>query len=54
VAVAALIFALAERIGMGMGLVFGALPATALLGLPSALALALYTVSASIRRRLDS
>jgi simple sugar transport system permease protein len=53
VAAAALVFALAERIGMGMGLVFGSLPATALLGLPSALALALYTVSASIRKRLD-
>jgi simple sugar transport system permease protein len=49
VAAAALIFALAERIGLGLQ-IFGALPATALLGLPSALALALYTISASIRR----
>jgi simple sugar transport system permease protein len=53
VAAAALIFALAERIGIGAGLIFGALPATALLGLPSALALALYTVSASIRKRIS-
>jgi simple sugar transport system permease protein len=51
VAAAALVFALAERIGMELSPLFGALPATALLGLPSALALALYTVSASIRRR---
>jgi simple sugar transport system permease protein len=50
VAAAALIFSLAERIGMGLH-IFGALPPTALLGLPSALALALYTVSASLRRR---
>jgi simple sugar transport system permease protein len=50
VAAAALVFTLAERLGMGLQ-IFGALPATALLGLPSALALALYTVSASIRRR---
>jgi simple sugar transport system permease protein len=49
-AAAALVFALAERIGMGFR-IFGALPPTALLGLPSALALALYTVSASIRKR---
>jgi simple sugar transport system permease protein len=53
VAAAALFFALAERISMGMGLVLGALPAPALLGLPSALALTLYTVSASIRRHFD-
>jgi simple sugar transport system permease protein len=53
VAAAALIFTLAERIGMGLQ-IFGALPATALLGLPSALALALYTISASLRgRRID-
>jgi simple sugar transport system permease protein len=50
VAAAALIFTLAERIGMGFQ-IFGALPPTALLGLPSALALTLYTVSASIRKR---
>jgi simple sugar transport system permease protein len=52
VAAAALIFALTERIGVGLQ-IFGALPATALLGLPSALALTLYTVSVSIRRRAN-
>jgi simple sugar transport system permease protein len=52
VAAAALIFALTERIGLGLQ-IFGALPATALLGLPSALALTLYTVSVSIRRRAN-
>jgi simple sugar transport system permease protein len=50
VAAAALVFTLAERLGMGLQ-IFGALPATAMLGLPSALALALYTLSASMRRR---
>jgi simple sugar transport system permease protein len=50
VAAAALVFALAERIGISSQ-IFGALPPTALLGLPSALALALYTLSASIRNR---
>ncbi|MDR0597532.1 MAG: ABC transporter permease [Treponema sp.] len=50
VAAAALIFTLAERTGMSLQ-IFGALPPTALLGLPSALALGLYTVSASIRDR---
>ncbi|MFP3042769.1 ABC transporter permease [Treponema primitia] len=44
VAIAALLFALAERIGLGAQF-FGALPATVLLGLPSALALVLYTFS---------
>jgi simple sugar transport system permease protein len=44
VAIAALVFALAERIGLGAQL-FGALPATVLLGLPSALALLLYVLS---------
>jgi simple sugar transport system permease protein len=44
VAIAALVFALAERVGMGAQ-IFGALPATILLGLPSALALMLYTLS---------
>jgi simple sugar transport system permease protein len=52
VAAAALIFALTERIGLGLQ-IFGSLPATALLGLPSALALTLYTVSVSIRRRTN-
>jgi simple sugar transport system permease protein len=44
VAIAALVFALVERIGLGVQ-IFGALPATVLLGLPSALALLLYTLS---------
>jgi simple sugar transport system permease protein len=39
-----LVFALAERIGLGVQ-TFGTLPATVLLGFPSALALALYTLS---------
>jgi simple sugar transport system permease protein len=43
-AVAALVFALAEYIGLGLQ-GFGAVPATVLLGLPSALALLLYTLS---------
>lgn len=47
---AALIFALAERVGLAaQGL--GAAPATVILGLPSALALLLYTVSQAARRR---
>ena len=44
VAVAALVFALVERIGLGAQ-TLGAIPATVLLGLPSALALVLYTIS---------
>jgi simple sugar transport system permease protein len=44
VTVAALMFALAERISLRIQ-IFGALPATVLLGLPSALALVLYTLS---------
>jgi simple sugar transport system permease protein len=44
VALAALVFALAERIGLGVQ-TFGTLPATVVLGLPSALALGLYTLS---------
>ncbi|MCL2319758.1 MAG: ABC transporter permease [Treponema sp.] len=50
VAAAALIFSLAERLGFGaQG--FGALPATAMLGLPSALALLLYSLSQIIKSR---
>jgi simple sugar transport system permease protein len=48
VAAAALVIALAEHAGMGAQL-FGALPATILLGLPSALALLLYAASHIIR-----
>jgi simple sugar transport system permease protein len=48
-AIAAVVFALVERIGMGLQ-IFGALPATVLLGLPSALALILYTVSHGIEK----
>ena len=50
VAAAAIIFSLAERLGYGIQS-FGALPATALLGLPSALALALYCFSLFFRKR---
>jgi simple sugar transport system permease protein len=50
VALAALFFTLAERIGLSVQ-VFGALPPTALLGLPSALALALYGVSHFIQAK---
>jgi simple sugar transport system permease protein len=48
-AAAALVFALVERIGLSLQ-IFGALPATVLLGLPPALALILYTVSEFINR----
>jgi simple sugar transport system permease protein len=49
-AAASLVFALAEHIGLSLqGL--GALPATALLGIPSALALVLYTLSHSIEKK---
>jgi simple sugar transport system permease protein len=47
---AALVFSLAERLGYGFQS-FGSLPATALLGLPSAAALLLYFVSIVIERR---
>jgi len=50
VAAAAIIFSLAERLGYGIQS-FGALPATALLGLPSALALTLYCLSLFFRKR---
>jgi simple sugar transport system permease protein len=50
VALAALVFALAERIGFGAQ-TLSALPATVLLGLPSALALVLYTVSQRLALR---
>jgi simple sugar transport system permease protein len=43
-AIAAMVFALAEYIGFGLQS-FGAVPATVLLGLPSGLALLLYTLS---------
>ncbi|GHV80366.1 ABC transporter permease [Spirochaetia bacterium] len=48
-AIAALVFALAERIGLGVQ-IFGFIPATVLLGLPSALALTLYTLSHFIEK----
>jgi simple sugar transport system permease protein len=47
VALAALVFTLAERLGYGVQR-FGALPPTALLGLPSALALIFYTISQAV------
>jgi len=50
VAAAAIIFSFAERLGYGIQS-FGALPATALLGLPSALALTLYCFSQFFRKR---
>jgi simple sugar transport system permease protein len=50
VVLAALVFTLAERLGYGIQS-FGALPATALLGLPSALALVLYSFSRAVQRR---
>ena len=50
VAAAAIIFSLAERSGFGVQS-FGALPATALLGLPSALALAFYCLSLIFGKR---
>jgi simple sugar transport system permease protein len=50
VALAAVLFSFAERLGFGaQGL--AALPATALLGLPSALALVFYSVSLVIRKK---
>ena len=50
VALAALVFTFAERLGYGVQS-FGALPATALLGLPSALALVFYSLSLVFKRR---
>jgi len=50
VVLAALVFTLAERLGFGLQ-GFGHLSATALLGLPFALALLLYFVSLVLRRR---
>jgi simple sugar transport system permease protein len=50
VALAALLFTLAERIGLSIQ-AFGALPPTAILGLPSALALILYGASFHLKRR---
>lgn len=50
VAAAAIIFSIAERLGYGVQSL-GALPATALLGLPSALALVLYTISSWAGRK---
>jgi simple sugar transport system permease protein len=47
VVLAALVFTAAERLGYGVQSL-GALPATALLGLPSALALVLYTFSQTV------
>ncbi|MDR1986868.1 MAG: ABC transporter permease [Treponema sp.] len=50
---AALVFALAEHIGLGIQ-GWGGLPATALLGVPAALALVLYTLSCSIEKKRKS
>jgi len=50
VVAAAIIFSIAERLGYGIQ-GFGALPATALLGLPSALALLLYYFSITFMKR---
>jgi len=50
VVAAAIIFSFAERLGYGIQS-FGSLPATALLGLPSALALVLYSILPLFRRR---
>jgi len=50
VVAAAFVFSLAERLGFGIQSL-GALPATALLGLPSALALLLYSLSRFLRKR---
>ncbi|MDR0629989.1 MAG: ABC transporter permease [Treponema sp.] len=47
---AALVFALAEHIGLGMQ-GWGGLPVTALLGVPAALALVLYTLSCGIEKK---
>jgi len=50
VAAAAIIFSFAERLGYG-GRIFGAIPPTLLLGLPSALALLLYYFSLLLRKK---
>ena len=50
VIIAAFVFSLAERLGYSIQS-FGALPATALLGLPSALALLLYFISLVFKKR---
>jgi simple sugar transport system permease protein len=50
VMLAAIIFSLAERLGYGIQ-GFGALPTTALMGLPSALALFLYFISLLFRKQ---
>jgi simple sugar transport system permease protein len=52
VVLAAVIFGLAERVGFSLQSV-NALPATALLGLPSALALLLYLLSVLLRKKLQ-
>ena len=49
VVAAAIVFTFAERLGFGIQS-FGSLPATALLGLPSALALLLYSLSLVFRK----
>jgi len=49
VVTAAIIFSFAERLGYGIQS-FGSLPATALLGLPSALALLLYSVTLLLKK----
>ena len=53
VVIAAIIFSFAERLGFSVQS-FGALPTTALLGLPSALALALYSFSLIFAKRRKS
>jgi len=50
VVLAAIIFSFAERLGYSLQS-FGSLPATALLGLPSALALLLYFLTLAFRKR---
>ena len=50
VVAAAIVFSFAERLGFGIQS-FGALPATALLGLPSALALLLYSLSPLLKKK---
>jgi len=52
VAIAAIVFSLAERLGYGLQ-GFGALPATAILGLPSALALVFYALSLFFRKETN-
>jgi simple sugar transport system permease protein len=52
VVAAVMIFSLAERIGFGVQ-GFGALPPTAFLGLPSALALGFYSLSRALQKKRD-